>query len=189
MPMKRLLLLLPVLLVLLNACKKDEDDAPPTDGGDAGPRLILKFKFDSTQVRLNNLGQPAAVPVGHGAQSPVMNRMSAHYVEFAPSATTLLGAGLDPRQAVGTVNTAEFFVSAAVVAAFAWSVASGRWSEVSEIRQHALAVIGIVAGGLVAAPLAGWTTKHVPRRPMTFAVGLLIVGLASWQWLQIAGWL
>lgn len=90
MPMKRLLLLLPVLL---NACKKDEDDAPPTDGGDAGPRLILKFKFDSTQVRLNNLGQPAAVPVGHGAQSPVMNRMSAHYVEFAPSATTLLGAG------------------------------------------------------------------------------------------------
>ena len=93
MPMKRLLLLLPVLLVLLNACKKDEDDAPPTDGGDAGPRLILKFKFDSTQVRLNNLGQPAAVPVGHGAQSPVMNRMSAHYVEFAPSATTLLGAG------------------------------------------------------------------------------------------------
>ena len=103
--------------------------------------------------------------------------------------TTLLGAGLDPRQAVGTVNTAEFFVSAAVVAAFAWSVASGRWSEVSEIRQHALAVIGIVAGGLVAAPLAGWTTKHVPRRPMTFAVGLLIVGLASWQWLQIAGWL
>ena len=93
MPMKRLLLLLPVLLVLLNACKKDEDDAPPTDGGDAGPRLILKFKFDSTQVRLNNLGQPAAVPVGHGAQSPVMNRMSAHYAEFAPSATTLLGAG------------------------------------------------------------------------------------------------
>lgn len=93
MPMNRLLLLLPVLLVLLNACKKDEDDAPPTDGGDAGPRLILKFKFDSTQVRLNNLGQPAAVPVGHGAQSPVMNRMSAHYVEFAPSATTLLGAG------------------------------------------------------------------------------------------------
>lgn len=91
--MKRTLLLLPILLVLLNACKKDEDDAPPTDGGGAGPRLILKFRFDSTQVRLNNLGQPASVPVGHGAQSPVMNRMSAHYVEFAPSATTLLGAG------------------------------------------------------------------------------------------------
>ena len=103
--------------------------------------------------------------------------------------TTLLGAGLEPRQAVGTVNSAEFFVSVAVVAAFAWSLTTGRWSEASEIREHALAVLGLVVGGLIAAPLAGWTTKHVPRRPMTFAVGLLIVGLAAWQGAQIAGWL
>lgn len=103
--------------------------------------------------------------------------------------TTLLGAGLEPRQAVGTVNTAEFFVSVAVVAAFAWSLTTGRWSEASEIREHAVAVGGLVVGGLIAAPLAGWTTKHVPRRPMTFAVGLLIVGLAAWQAVQIAGWL
>ena len=80
--------------IFLTSCKKDEDEpTPPTDGGDAGPRLILKFKFDSTQVRLNNLGSPASVPVGHGAQSPVFNRMSAHYVEFAQTATTLLGSG------------------------------------------------------------------------------------------------
>ena len=52
-----------------------------------------EVQFDSTQVRLNNLGQPVAVPPGHGAQSPVFNRMSAHYVEFAPTATTLLGDG------------------------------------------------------------------------------------------------
>lgn len=103
--------------------------------------------------------------------------------------TTLLGAGLEPRQAIGTVNTAEFFVSAAVVAAFIYFLTSGRWSEASEIRQHAAAVAGLVIGGLIAAPFAGWTTKHVPRRPMTFAVGLLIVGLAVWQWAQIAGWL
>lgn len=103
--------------------------------------------------------------------------------------TTLLGAGLEPRQAIGTVNTAEFFVSAAVVAAFVWSLATGRWSEASEIREHAVAVGGLVIGGLIAAPFAGWTTKHVPMRPMTFAVGLLVVGLAAWQWAQIAGWL
>jgi len=103
--------------------------------------------------------------------------------------TTLLGAGLEPRQAVGTVNTAEFFVSAAVVAAFIYAWMTGHWSEVSDIRDHAVAVGGLVVGGILAAPLAGWTTKHVPRRPMTFAVGLLIVGLAAWQWAQIAGWL
>lgn len=77
--------------LLFTACKK-EDTADPAPE-DAGPRLILKFKFDSTQVRLNNLGAPSTVPAGHGAQSPVFNRMSAHYVEFAPTATTWLGQG------------------------------------------------------------------------------------------------
>ncbi|RXR24193.1 hypothetical protein [Flavobacterium stagni] len=55
--------------------------------------LILKFKFDPTQARLNNLGQPTAVPVGHAAQSPVFNTISSHYVEMAPNANTQLGQG------------------------------------------------------------------------------------------------
>lgn len=55
--------------------------------------LILKFKFDPTQARLNNLGQPTAVPAGHAAQSPVFNTISSHYVEMAPNANTQLGQG------------------------------------------------------------------------------------------------
>lgn len=86
--MNRLLLLLALALVAFASCKKDDDEEETPV-----PRLILKFQFDSTQVRLNNLGQPASVPAGHGAQSPVFNRMSAHYVEFAPTATTALGTG------------------------------------------------------------------------------------------------
>lgn len=78
--------------LLIAGCKKDDDNATPSSS-EAPPRLILKFKFDSTQVRLNNLGQPATIPTGHGAQSPRFNKMSAHYVEFAPTATTALGAG------------------------------------------------------------------------------------------------
>lgn len=80
-----------LLVLALGSCKKDDDD--PTPPADAGPRLILKFKFDSTQVRLNNLGLPASVPVGHGAQSPVFNKMSGHYVEFAQTAFTAVGSG------------------------------------------------------------------------------------------------
>lgn len=82
-------------VLLLASCKKDDDEPTPVDpgGGSTGPRLILKFKFDSTQVRLNNIGQPSMVPAGHGAQSPRFNTMSAHYVEFAPTAVTGLGAG------------------------------------------------------------------------------------------------
>ncbi len=80
-----------LLVLALGSCKKDDDE--PTPPADAGPRLILEFKFDSTQVRLNNLGLPAAVPAGHGAQSPVFNKMSGHYVEFAQTPLTLVGAG------------------------------------------------------------------------------------------------
>lgn len=87
-----LLAALGTALFTFTACTK-EDPSPVPPVGDAGPRLILKFRFDSTQVRLNNLGQPSVVPPGHGAQSPRFNKMSAHYVEFAPTALTALGQG------------------------------------------------------------------------------------------------
>jgi hypothetical protein len=79
-------LLLLALSVMLFSCKKEED-------ANDGPRLVFKFKFDSTQARLNNIGQPQAMPAGHAGQSPIFNKMSAHYVELAPTATTALGAG------------------------------------------------------------------------------------------------
>ena len=103
--------------------------------------------------------------------------------------TTLLGAGVEPREAIGTVNTAEFFVSIAVVGAFVYLLLTGQWNEGGALENHTTAVAGLVLGGLFAAPFAGWTTKHVPMRPMTFAVGALVVCLAVWQGLQIAGWL
>ncbi len=88
-----LLALLTLSILALGSCKKEDDDDSNGGGGTAGPRLILKFKFDSTQVRLNNLGQPSTVPAGHGAQSPRFNKMSAHYVEFSQSALDSVGHG------------------------------------------------------------------------------------------------
>ena len=57
------------------------------------PSLIIKFKFDANQLRLNTIGQPSVIPDGNAAQSPDMKKISAHYLELAPSATTLLGQG------------------------------------------------------------------------------------------------
>lgn len=70
----------------LFACKKNET-------GNSTAKLIFKFKFDSTQARLNNIGQPSTIPAGNAAQSGVMNKMSAHYIELAPGPLTLLGNG------------------------------------------------------------------------------------------------
>ena len=57
------------------------------------PQLIFKFKFDSTQTRLNNFGQVAVMPSNHRAQNPRFNKMSAHYIELAPNAFTALQSG------------------------------------------------------------------------------------------------
>ena len=66
---------------------EDEDDTVNE------PYLIVKFQFDPNQVRLNNLGQPAAIPSGHAAQSPDFSKISAHYFELAPTAYTQLTEG------------------------------------------------------------------------------------------------
>lgn len=86
--------------VVFNGCKKDKDEEPATPAPSTpyvacspattftppvatSPKLIFKFKFDSTQVRLDNLGNPSTVPSGHAAQSPIFNFMSQHYIELA----------------------------------------------------------------------------------------------------------
>jgi hypothetical protein len=80
------------LMALAISCKKDKEEEPPS-ATEVEPKLIFKFKFDSTQVRLNNLGNPSTVPANHGAQSPRFNKMSAHYIEMTPNQFTGLGAG------------------------------------------------------------------------------------------------
>lgn len=67
-------------------CKKKEN-------GNSNAKLIFKFKFDSTQARLNNIGQPSVIPSGNAAQSGIMNKMSAHYIEITPGPLTPLGQG------------------------------------------------------------------------------------------------
>ncbi len=66
-----------------------------TDSDDTldDPKLIFKFKFDSTQVRLNNLGQISTIPAGHAGQSPLFNGISSNYIEMAELSSTPLGLG------------------------------------------------------------------------------------------------
>ncbi|WP_299223262.1 hypothetical protein [uncultured Psychroserpens sp.] len=88
--MKRVPLILASLLMLyISSCSDDNDDRQIA----SEPNLIIKLKFDPTQVRLDNIGLPATIPVGNAAQSPIFSRMSANYIEFAPTATTVLGTG------------------------------------------------------------------------------------------------
>lgn len=64
------------------------DQTTPTE-----PQLVFKFRFDSTQVRLDGLGNVSYLPTNHRAQNPIFNKMSAHYIELAQTNFTALGAG------------------------------------------------------------------------------------------------
>jgi uncharacterized protein YqgC (DUF456 family) len=48
-------------------------------------------------------------------------------------------------------------------------------------------VAGLVVGGLLAAPMAGWVTKKVPLRAMTVAVGSVVILLAAHQTARLIG--
>lgn len=56
-------------------------------------KLIIKFKFDPNQVRLNNIGTVSTIPDGNAAQSPSFNSISSNYIEFATADNTALGQG------------------------------------------------------------------------------------------------
>ena len=93
------------LMLLLISCKKAEDSS-------TGPKINFIFKFDSTQARLNNFGNPSSIPPGHAAQSPVFNSMSAHYVELTQDALTAIGSGAilyrAPETTAGGSNAIDF---------------------------------------------------------------------------------
>ncbi|MCC7506886.1 MAG: hypothetical protein IT259_16390 [Saprospiraceae bacterium] len=101
------LLLFTALLITATSCQKDNNPA-----GEDGPGLNFQFKFDPDQIRLNNLGQPSAIPQGHAAQTPDFHQLSVHYIELAPTALTQLGAGAilykAPETAAGGENAIDF---------------------------------------------------------------------------------
>jgi len=94
--------------------------------------------------------------------------------------SSLIGIGTDPRKAIGTTNTAEMFVAIATSAAFLAALLTGHW-DTEGLSGLAWQLGGLIAGGVVAAPLAGWMTKVLPLRLLTWFVGFLVVGLAIWQ--------
>ena len=85
--------------------------------------------------------------------------------------STLLGSGHAPRMVIGSVNTAEFFVTVAAATTF--------FIELGLVPIQAL--VGLTVGGVLAAPLGAYLARYVPARPLMAAVGLLVVGLAGFQ--------
>jgi uncharacterized membrane protein YfcA len=85
--------------------------------------------------------------------------------------STLVGSGHAPRAVIGSVNTAEFFVTVAAGATF--------FVELGLVSIEVL--VGLTAGGVLSAPFGAYIARHVSARPLMAAVGALVVGLAGFQ--------
>lgn len=101
---------------------------------------------------------------------------------WGPVVTTgLVGTGGAPREMIGTVNTVEFFLTVAVSAAFLTALLTGHWQNAEGLADHAWAVVGLIIGGVAAAPLAGYVTRILPQHQLMILVGVLISLVASYQ--------
>lgn len=85
--------------------------------------------------------------------------------------STLVGSGHAPRMVIGSVNIAEFFVTIAAATTF--------FVQLGPMPMQAL--LGLMIGGVIAAPFGAYVVKRLPTRPLMAAVGLLVTGLAAYQ--------
>lgn len=80
----------------------------------------------------------------------------------------ILASGrLEPRKVIGSIDTSEFLVSVAASVGFLLALGTA--------GIDAAWVVALLAGGLVAAPIAAWLVRHLPPRVLGSAVGGVIV--------------
>jgi len=87
----------------------------------------------------------------------------------AITVTALVARGATPRMVIGTVHLAKCVVSAAASVSFLLHVGA----------THGTAVLGLIVGGVVAAPLGALLARHMPARAATLlaATAVLVLGL------------
>lgn len=83
-------------------------------------------------------------------------------------ASTLVGTGMKTRMAIGSTNAAEFLVTTTISAMFILTIGLELWPIIT----------GLVLGGVIAAPLAAYTTRALPDRPLMILVGVVIIILS-----------
>ncbi|MFN3389755.1 MAG: sulfite exporter TauE/SafE family protein [Allosphingosinicella sp.] len=80
--------------------------------------------------------------------------------------SNLLVQGAEPRKVIGTVNTAEFFVTVTVSATFLATLG---------LQAFTTAFLGLLIGGVAAAPVGGYAAKKIPARPLLFTVAAVLL--------------
>lgn len=128
-------------------------------------RFLLRYKKSNTQTKSYPINKLRALgffagfidAIGGGGWGPICT-------------PTLIVTGTEPNKAVGSVDFSEFFVTVAITATFLvlMGFEQFRWD----------IVCAFLIGGVIAAPLAAFTCKRLPKRLMGIAIGLLVIILS-----------
>jgi uncharacterized protein len=131
--------------------------------------IYILIRFTAFGLRTDKLGKPLRKrflgPLG----------LVAGFVDstggggWGPVGTpAILASGrLEPRKTIGSVDTSEFLIAVAASVGFIIGIGS-------EGINYAWAG-ALLAGGVIAAPIAAWLVRHIPPRVLGSAVGGLII--------------
>lgn len=96
------------------------------------------------------------------------------------STPAILASGrLEPRKTIGSIDTSEFLVAVAASVGFIIGIGS-------EGMKYSW-VLMLLAGGIIAAPIAAWLVRHIPPRVLGSLAGGIIV-LTNAQTLVKSDW-
>ncbi|MXO57290.1 TSUP family transporter [Altererythrobacter gangjinensis] len=85
----------------------------------------------------------------------------------------LMLQGIEPRKVVGSVNAAEFFVAIAISAAFLLHLG---------LEEFTATTLGLLLGGVLAAPFGALAAKYLPASAMLVIVGTVLTATTMY-WL------
>ena len=128
-----------------------------------GLRILSKAFFQQKgRKKVKNLGWLAATggfldAFGGGGWGPLVT-------------STLIAKGKSPQYVIGSVSLTEFFVTLASAIAFFSVIGLSHW----------VVIAGLIAGGVIAAPIGARFAGRLPVRVMSFAVGCAIVFWSLW---------
>jgi uncharacterized membrane protein YfcA len=120
-------------------------------------RALKKIKEVEVKTKIVPLGIVGGFfdAIGGGGWGPIVT-------------STLMARGHNPVFTIGSVNLAEFFVTVVEAGIFFALLGLSHWR----------IIVGLIIGGVLAAPLSAYVCKKIPPRILMLIVGVVIIVLS-----------
>lgn len=122
--------------------------------------MMKALKAHRAKIKTKNIAKLATFggfmdSVGGGGWGPIVS-------------STLIAGGRHPRYTIGSVNLTEFFVALASSITFLLVIGLSHWN----------VIVGLIVGGVVAAPIAAYLSRRLPVKAMMIVVGILVIAIS-----------